>query len=450
MKRLLTASVALTLGLLASCGQDDKPGVKGDPGAPDFSPVTQNETSYGIQDETSHGVQQETSHEVQSVQEIRKRQGFPIRVTAVGRETLTNTVEATGEISEFRRVVVGVQVEAVVSAVHFDIGDEVEEGAPLAELDKRELQAQIEQAKAARDAAGQMLAKLKAGSRNEEIAAARASLDGAIARLRVAEDDYDRARELAAQGAIAAKDLELATGQFHEGKARRREAEERLKLAELGPRQEDIDAAEAQLREATARISVLEVKLAKHDPRSPISGTITEKFLERGEFAKMGAALAEILDSHQVYAELDVPEVEIGKIRKGQEVAIRADALPGREFTDKIQTILPQATGDSHLYRCRVLLDNRKGLLKAGMFVQATIEVGSIPDCLTIPEEALVNGDRVYRVTEKGTVELVNLKVGVSQRGRLQVLSGLHEGDQIAITNLASLRDGLKVRPVEE
>jgi len=424
-KRLFITSLTLAMTVLASCARNKDP-------------------------KESVATSADNPGQAQSVQDIRKQEGFPVRVAAVRRETLTETVEATGEISEFKRVIVGVQEEAAVSAVHFEIGDEIEEGTLLTELDKTDLDAQIERAKAARDAAQTQLAKLKAGSRKEEIERARASLDGAIARLRVAEDDYNRAKELAAEGAIAAKNLDLATGLFHEGKARKREAEEQLKLAELGPRQEDIDAAEAQLREATAQIKVLEVRLAKHKAYSPITGVVTRKYLERGEFAKKGAALAEILDSRRVYADLDVPEMDIGKVRKGQKVSIRSDALPDHTFTDKIQTILPQATAESHLYRCRALLDNKKGLLKAGMFIRSVIEVGSIKDCLVIPEETLVNGGSVYRLTDNGTVELVIVKLGVNYKGRVQVLSGLEEGDRIAITNLASLRDDLKVQVAEE
>ncbi|MFD1094134.1 efflux RND transporter periplasmic adaptor subunit [Salegentibacter chungangensis] len=172
-----------------------------------------------------------------------------------------------------------------------------------------------------------------------------------------------------------------------------------------------------------------------------VSGTVTKKMAQEGDYVKQGQPLFEIANLNKVWAVFDAYESQIANLETGQEMKITANAYPAKEFTGKISFIDPLLDESSRTVKVRVVLDNAKDMLKPGMFVQAKLERAetSQKEALLIPKSALMwTGTRslVYVKTsaEEPVFEMREVKLGDALNNSYQVLEGLENGDEV-VTN---------------
>ncbi len=240
-------------------------------------------------------------------------------------------------------VEVGAAADGVIDSVLVKEGQNVERGAVIAHIACLDVNAELRQATAERDAAEQRRSRLMVGSRPEERALAAQKVQTAKAVLDDARRYYDRIKPLAAKGDVpqvtfdkAQRDLEVAQSEVEEAVRNER-------LVNAPPVQEDAARAEAELSAAAARVHVAQEKLAKCVVRAPISGTITRKFAKPGESFStlMPRPLFTMSDvsSRRVRAEVD--ERDIGNLKVGQTVEVTADAYAGRTFHGTVIQIYP-------------------------------------------------------------------------------------------------------------
>ena len=276
-------------------------------------------------------------------------------------------------------------------------GDRVEAGTLIARLDTEDATLQIARTRADRAAAFAQLRLLQAGSRGEDVRQAQAQVDAASAdtaaidaEVKAARLDLDRFEALLAANAGSVKQRDDAAARFDVAAARQRAAQDRVRSArealgrlEAGSRPEEIEAARARVAAADAQIAVLEKSLRDAELAAPISGIVTQKLVDAGEIVARGTPIVVITDLDNAWANLFVPEPTVPRISIGQPATVLTDAggegLEGRvtfispraEFTPRnVQT----AEERSRLvYRIKVTTDNREGILKAGMPVEAEI-----------------------------------------------------------------------------
>ena len=276
-------------------------------------------------------------------------------------------------------------------------GDRVNAGDPVARLDARDAELQIARAAADKAAAEAQLRLLQAGTRPEDIRQADAQIEAAAgdvaviaAEIAAAELDLQRFDALLKANAGAAKQRDDAQARVDVARQRRRAAEERVRGAReaaarlrSGARAEEIDAARARVAAATAQMAVLEKGVADAAVVSPVSGIVTQKLADAGEVIARGTPIAVITDLDHAWANLFVPEPLIPRLRLGQPATIYTDAggdgLPGTisfispraEFTPRnVQTAEERS---KLVYRIKVSVDNRAGILKQGMPVDAEL-----------------------------------------------------------------------------
>jgi HlyD family secretion protein len=276
-------------------------------------------------------------------------------------------------------------------------GDRVSRGALIARLDSRDADLALKRAEAERAQAEAQLRLLQAGSRPEDIrqaeaqaAAAAAEVAAAQADLSAAETDLQRFERLLQSSSGSQKQRDDAA--THRNVARDRLAAVRARetaagatVARLkaGSRREEIDAARARVAAVDAQIATLEKSKADATLTAPIDGIVTERLLELGEMAAPRAPIVVITDLDHAWAEVFVDEPMIPRIKLGQAATVFNDAggpgLPGKvsyvaskaEFTPRnVQT----ADDRSKLvFRVRIAVDNKQGILKPGMPVEAEI-----------------------------------------------------------------------------
>ncbi|UXI68512.1 HlyD family secretion protein [Tahibacter amnicola] len=242
-------------------------------------------------------------------------------------------VEPAGE----ERVIIP-QLSGRLSRVFITEGDRVTAGQLIAEIENSEFRAALDTASANLALREAELAKLEAGARTEELAAAEASRQEAAAAEQQAVAERDRREAMAAQKLIAAEALQQARAQAQVATARRARADAELALLRAGARKEDIAAARSAVSAASAERDRAKALYDKSQIHSPIDGQVLKRDLREGEtvVALSPLPLARIGDLSRLFVRADVDELDIGRIREGQKAAITSDAFPGQSFAGEV------------------------------------------------------------------------------------------------------------------
>ena len=187
--------------------------------------------------------------------------------------------------------------------------------------------------------------------------------------------------------------------------------------------------------------------------RAPISGVITARNYDRGDMYAMAQPIYVLQQVTPVKILVGVSESDYTSVRKGQEVSITADAFPGRTFSGTVNRLYPTMDPTSHTFKVEVLVRNADRALRPGMFVKAAISFG-MRRSIVLPDVAVVkqlgSGQRaVYILNGDGTVRSSIVELGRHFDTSYEILSGVAEGDRVAVRGSSNLRDGSKVEVVE-
>lgn len=226
-----------------------------------------------------------------------------------------------------------------VAQLQVEEGDHVKTGAVLGTLDTRALVLQAAQAQAQIDVQQQNLARLRNGSRPQELAQARSRLASAQADAARAEQDLARLLDIEAstQGrGVSAQDLDRARSSVTVAKAKVEEQRAALRLAELGPREEDIAGGEAQLKAAQAQLALLQHQIAQGELKAPADAVVRSRLLEPGDMATPQRPVFALALTQPKWVRAYVGEPDLGKVQPGMPARIFTDSRPDQPFTGKV------------------------------------------------------------------------------------------------------------------
>src|SRR5262245_24797653 len=244
---------------------------------------------------------------------------------------------------DVRQVNLAFKVGGRIDTLAVDEGDTVCAGQVVATLDGVYFEDDLRLAKAGRDNAEANLERLENGSRPEEIAQARAAVAERHATLTRTSKDLDRGRRLIAIRAISHEELDRMQAADEEARARANSAAEALRLAEIGPRQEDIAAGRAQLREAEAQVIESERRLTDSQLMAPNHGWILTRAREAGAIVQPGETVFTLTLSSPVWVRTYVNEQDLGAVQPGMTVTVTTDTVWGRAYTGRIGFVSPTA-----------------------------------------------------------------------------------------------------------
>jgi HlyD family secretion protein len=214
----------------------------------------------------------------------------------------------------------------------------------------------------------------------------------------------------------------------------------------------DRSVAEALLKEGQAAEAAARRRIAQSEIRSPLSGIVYDLPARAGAYVNSGDLVANVGRLDKLRVRVYVDEPELGRVAKGQPVSITWDALPGATWSgvvDKVPTeIVPLGTRQVGEVLCTI--DNTNGKLVPGTNVDAQIRTGVAANALTIPKEAVrrEGAESGVLVLTGDQVSWRKITLGVNSTTRSQVVSGLNEGDSIALAIEQPLKDGDRVKPV--
>jgi HlyD family secretion protein len=367
---------------------------------------------------------------------------------------------ASGYVIPRRRVEVSSKISGRVEELLVDRGDVVATGQILARLDDRETRAQLQQARAGREAAAARLDEALAGSRPQEIERAQAALEQAEANLNTAKINLDRAMRLNERGVLPRQGLDDARNAHDTAAAQVTVARKNLELAKLGPRAEQIQLARAQLAEAEASIAWLQTQLENTIIRAPVAGTVLERLIEKGEMVTTGyvsgrgakSALVSIADLNDLEVELDINESDIPRVRPGQECSVVPESYPDKKYRATVREIAPEANRQKATIQVKVAIRNPDQYLRPE--TNAKVNFLNDPNAarpgqeqgVRVPKTAIVAGPALFVVQDGKAIRRV-IALGAERGASVEVLSGLAGGETIIVGGLAGLAEGMRVVP---
>lgn len=257
--------------------------------------------------------------------------------------------------------------------------------------------------------AGQVLARLDPDRKGLALAQSQAQ-------LKKLESEYSRSKELFAKQLVSA------------------DAHEKIR-SELDVQRAAVDIAKLELSYTTIT--------------APISGVVAQRMVKVGNLIQPNAPMFKIVDTSRLEAVLNVPERELDTLHAGLPVTMRVDALPGRNFTGKVGRVSPVVDAGSGTFRVTAIFEGI-GQLKPGMFGRVDIVFDQRPNALTIPRDALLEGDgetSVFAVRD-GKAVRVPVQVGFITGSYAEIRAGLAEGDGVVTVGKVTLRDGATVEVV--
>lgn len=266
-------------------------------------------------------------------------------------------------------------------------GDQVKKGQLIAELDATRYNAALDRAKAQVAMQKQIVARLHAGSRPEEIAEAKARVAAAQATLTDATQKQTRLQALAKDEYVSQQQLDDIQTAVDTARANLKAMQQAAELAVLGPRKEDIAAAEAKLQADQAALALAKEELTDTKLYAPANGVIQNRILEPGDMASPQQPVYTLALNNPVWVRAYVPEPDLGKIAEGMAAEVTTDSYPDKKYKGRVGHIAPTAeftpkqvqTTDLRtrlVYQVRIYVDNPNNELRLGM--PATVHI--LPD----------------------------------------------------------------------
>jgi HlyD family secretion protein len=272
-------------------------------------------------------------------------------------------------------------------------GDIIAVGASVALLDDSLLRPGLDARRADKKAAEARLALLRAGARPEDLASVSAQLKAAKTTEANIASNLSRQESLVSSGAAASATIDDLTAQLSRAKAERRLLEERWSTLHSGARDQEIEAAEAQVEAASAAINAEETRLTKYALASPFAGYVSEVFFEPGEVLSPGAPLATLLNTTRPYVDIFVPQGKLAGLSLKKEASIQVDGHSGSlcgyvesigkqaEFTPKF--IFSEQERPNIVFRVRVRVHDEKSVLHAGVPTFISFEKSCAPNTVS-------------------------------------------------------------------
>lgn len=309
---------------------------------------------------------------------------------------LTDDTQAVGSLKSRQGVTLRPEVSGRITQLNFKDGERVKKGQLLVQFDDQLQLAQVKQSQA---------------------------------ELSIAQANHKRNQELVAQNFISKR---------------------------------SVDESAANLEVAQAKLSLSQATASRLKIIAPFDGMTGIRTVNVGDYLKDGGDIVNIEDIAAVFVDFRLPERFQSKVKKGQQAQVDMDALPGRKFTAVIQAIDPLLDANGRSVGVRACIDNRQNQLRPGMFARVNTVFSEREKAIVVPEEAIVPQagkqfvikllDGADKGTDKETktTQRVEVKVGIRRPGKVEILEGLAEGDEIVTAGQQRVqKDGTSVKVVE-
>jgi HlyD family secretion protein len=370
------------------------------------------------------------------------------------RENIIASISSNGKVEPISPFVMRAQLDTFVEKIRVVEGQPVKKGQPLLELNVKDAEAQLAEARSKLLRAQNDLRVANNGGRPDAAAQAVGALSTAVAQRDRLQRSHDALLRLIEQHAatkdeLAANDVELTKAQAEVARltAAKQEFDRGVSL--------DANQAPLLVRQAQSEVAALEEKVRNGHITAPSDGTLYSLPVKAGDYVRVGDLLAEMADLRKVRVRAFIDEPELGALEPNEPVKITWDALPNRVWMGKTETVPKQvvARGARSVGELLCTVDNDKLELLPNINVNVRINSKERDNVLAVPRgavEADANQRFVYVVKQgdfgKAILEKREIHVGIADSTNYEVTGGLQQGEMVALPGDTDLKDGMAVK----
>ena len=377
----------------------------------------------------------------------RRQQSATDNVTAVPNVKIERVVaapvddfyEATGTVRSKTTSVVSSRIMGTIIAIHVREGDRVRAGQTLIEIDSRDATAQLQKSQAGMREAESALDEI-----DRNIQAAGSGKAAAEASLALAASTYNRYRALLERRSVSPQEFDEVQAKYKVADAEADRAS-RMSSSLVAKRNQVL----AKIDQARADVVNAQVYASYARVASPMDGIVTAKQAEVGAMAAPGAPLLTLEDDSRYRLEASVDESQIRNIHVNDKVTVRIDALGDEEPSGTVSEIVPAADPANRSHTVRIDLPARPSL-RSGSFGRARFSYGQ-KQAITIPQRAITERGQlvsVFVVDQSAIARLRLIKTGKAYGDRIEVLTGLSDGERIVVDRVEAVRDGSRIESI--
>jgi HlyD family secretion protein len=388
----------------------------------------------------------------------------PVQVVQVQSPTSASSagnqmvLTATGYIIAAHKIEVASKVNGRVAWIGVDKGDKVKAGQVLVRLEDDEYRAQVTQQQGQIANLRAKLAEQQNGSRPEETAKARADVEQAKADLENSKVSLDRTKQLVESGVLSKQALDDAQAKYDGNVAKVNSLQRTLDLSVLGTRKEEIDQVTGQILQARGALDYAETQQSNTTIKAPITGTILDRNVEKGEFITTGFVgdkgakgyIVTMANLQDLQVELDITQNDFPKLGPQQKGIITTDAYPDRKYQGFIEQVSPEADRAKATVQVKVKVVQPDDYLRPDMnatvsfYNDAKVESPTETKRIVIIPPGALQNDHVFVVFNGHAVKRAVTTGGNTAKG-VRIESGLIGGEDLIVSPPADLKDGQKV-----
>ena len=371
-----------------------------------------------------------------AAEDIKNSDATTVAVAKASFEDMTRGIVLTAEFKPFQEVDVMAKVAGYVKEIHVDVGDRVQEGQMLGLIEVPEM------------ADDQARAQSMLNRSQAELARAKDELQRAESSHNLAHLSSVRLSEVAKQkkGLIAQQEIDDA------------QSKDLVAEAQVSGAKSNVAAAEQQVQVSIAEVQKIKTLLDYTRVTAPFTGVVTRRYADKGSMIQAGISsstqampLVKLSENSRLRLILPVPESVVPTVHVGQEVAVQVPSL-NRSFPGRVARFSERVSSSTRTMDTEVDVLNPGLVLIPGMYAQASLTLDHRTKVLTIPIPAVDFGkdekfDQVMVVTQQNRTEIRKVELGLQNETKVEVRSGLQEGDQVVTGNRANIRAGQEVRP---
>jgi RND family efflux transporter MFP subunit len=351
----------------------------------------------------------------------------PVELAEAKKGDISAYLTGTANLRSLREVDVASQGQGIVKQVLAEEGDYVKEGQVLCALDDAELQIRLR-------------------STEQKLAQARIQLDkGRIrrekvqAQIRNSREDLGRLEKLFADKLVSEREVSQIKYRIEEF-----QHEERIAVSEIGELTHRVQELESEIEQVQSDI-------ARTQTKAPFSGYIIQRMINLGQLVRNLDPIFKLGEFAPLYADVHLSERETHSVRIGQAARIKLGAnesvqAPGKIFL--INPVVDQATGT---VKVTVELPKAGGEFKPGAFVRVDIQTDTRANATLVPKRAVLeqDNDKIIFIAEGETAKRTKVNLGYESNGQVEIVDGLKPGQQVVVAGQGALKDGSKIKVVQ-
>lgn len=359
-------------------------------------------------------------------------------------QALENTVTYTGEIRASEYTSVSAKVSGTAKVIYKEVGDYVNEGDILAQLDDADYRSQYNQAKAQYNSTLAQYNSATNGSAQQTKLQLEAALNSAQIEYNNAKTNYENQKVLYENGAISKTAFDSALTRFENAQINLNSAQNNYDLTINVILNESNATAKAALDGASVAVDMAESALNNTVIRAPISGYIGNRNINKGQLVSPGVEIYSIKATDCVQAEINVTESIISSIAEGTKAIINVKSAGMENIAGVVSVVSPVKSQQTGMYKVSVTIENEDGQLKDGMFADITLTINDSANALVVPTESVLedeNGEKYVYVADGNTANKVTVVIGITTDNYTEIASGITNGDKVIVSGIEYLSE---------